>query len=44
MDWKKTYSNIQYDLDRNYNKYLNADSVEERQDYINNYIKTINYI
>lgn len=44
MDWQKTYSKIKYDLERNYSKYKDADTVEERQGYIQNYIKSINYM
>lgn len=44
MDWQKTFHNVKQDLSKNARKYKDSETVEERKQAINNYIKSINYI
>ena len=44
MDWQKIFSNVKYELNRTTQKFKNADTIEERKEHINNYIKTLNYL
>lgn len=44
MDWQKIFTNIKYELNRNAAKYKNSDDPEDRQNHINNYTKTLNYL
>lgn len=44
MDWQKVFTNVKYELNRYAHRYKESEDIEERENCINNYTKSLNYL